>query len=926
MAEIYGSFGRVITGNTLGGSIGSLARQILSDKISRIFNAYRDEVQYEGSLLDAASAIAKLTELLGMVDPNSDAAKDINEYVDAIRQEDRSRRAKKAINTLDLAGAENKDYVTLIKTLKEIAADPTITESEKEAYKAAIANQTRSYINNIMKQFNEGGSITVGGKVVDFGITANHSELTNIISGLMTDNPEMRTEIGKAFDQARAMVMIKAADFEFANNKDISNKGRADAYAKLQKATQDAYDMLSKSEFDLANSGMALDLLQSVTKYSEYIKDYKEAAASEYAAKYVKDGMAKATSYFDAVDKFASNLLGAATDATTGGAKLSDLVANGDIDAIYDYLDVIAGNNGGSTSFTLGGKTYSISRDAFFQEVKATGKIYSSLDDFSSGNKNVHVDDQKVFDGLANRYNLLVQGKEIFSIEDRYDAARETLKTAVRKSNGDIFAIRDAYVKFGQSLSGMASQYGPDSIVYDNLMLESQMYISGDVPEDNKLFTYGVVSGNFDMGTKEFEAYAAAPFIAHDMASNTSRYDLETFVSFSGERVTMATNFAGEAITTEFPGISFSRPAWSVDGIKTKGTTGSAEVHQIIGVQDATGRETGWLAWVNGKFVGGTRTGTGTNTSYTFYNSKAITTALAALGINSPEDIRMTFGAGGMVIRGLGINTRLGSPEIANLNGTQLRDGGWETFAGARGSGAGIVPTEEEYAADIAAKVKAGEIKMLPPAPSYAQQSTADRVMVKDSSGNWVRASAILDESMVQKLVDNLNTITPPGSNGPLGANGGTSGTGMGVGGGRGGSGMTIGRGLPEYLAGRGYDAAAKAEAEYMARRNTGTSVTKKPDLTAGVGSKANIDLGYGESVGAVKPPSTGITTPQPPLTGGTNPALTKPLLSSSPTKLTSQALVDFRAGERASLTSTTKTASTAVGGFFRNSPFRIAL
>jgi hypothetical protein len=923
MAEIYGSFGRVITGNTLGGSIGSLARQILADKISRVFNAYRDEVQYEGSLLDAASAISRLTEMLAMVDPNSDAAKDIKEYVDAIRQEDRSRRAKKAVNTLDLAGAENKDYPTLIKTLKEILADPTITETEKEAYKAAIANQTRYYINNIMKQFNEGGSITVGGKSIDFGLTANHDQLTSIISGLMTDNPEMRTEIGKAFDQSKAMVMLKAADFDFANNKDISNKGRADAYAKLQKATQEAYNMLSKSEFDLANSGMALDLLQSVTKYSEYIKDYKEAAASEYAAKYVQDGITKATSYFDAVDKFASNILGAATDATTGGAKLSDLVANGDIDAIYDYLDLIAGNNGGSTNFTLDGKTYSISRDTFFQEVKTTGKIYTSLDDFSSGNKNVHADDQKVFDGLANRYNLLVQGKEIFSIEDRYDAARETLKTAVRKSNGDIFAIRDAYVKFGQSLSGMASQYGPDSIVYDNLMLESQMYINGDVPEDSKLFSYGVVSGNFDMGTAEFEAYAAAPFIAHDMANNSSRYDLETFVSFDGNRITMATNFAGDALKTEF-GDTFSRPSWSADGIKTKGTTGSAEVHQIISLQDAKGVETGWIAWVNGKFVGGTRSGTGTNTSYTIRDSATLTRALAALGIDSPEDMRMTFTPGGMVVRGLGINSTAGVVQISGVSGMQLRDGGWEAFGDTgRAEGSGLSMTDKEYAADIAAKVKAGEIKMLPPAPSYAQQSTADRVMVKDSAGNWVRASAILDQSMVQRLLDNLNTIQAPGTEGPLGGNGG-GGVGMGVGGGRGGSGMTIGRGLPEYLANRGYDE-KKAEEEYMARRNTGTSVTKKPDLTAGVGARANIDLGYGETPGITKPPSTGITTP-PPLTGGTSPGLTPPLLSSSPTKLTSQALVDFRAGERAPLTTTSKTASTAVGGFFRNSPFRISL
>jgi hypothetical protein len=102
-----------------------------------------------------------------------------------------------------------------------------------------------------------------------------------------------------------------------------------------------------------------------------------------------------------------------------------------------------------------------------------------------------------------------------------------------------------------------------------------------------------------------------------------------------------------------------------------------------------------------------------------------------------------------------------------------------------------------------------------------------------------------------------------------------------------------------------------------------GISPLSKPPVNV------NRDLGYGE-VTPIAPPKpvggTVGTTPVTPISPvapivGTGPIKTtttvKPVAS-----LTSQALVDFRAGERASATSS----STAVGGFFRNAPFRIRL
>jgi hypothetical protein len=912
MAEIYGSFGRVITGNTLGSSVASLARQILSDKISRIFNAYRDEVQYEGSLLDASAAISKLTEMLGLVQTGSEAEKDIKEYIDAIRQEDRKRRANKAINKVDLAGAENKDYPELIKAIKGILADPTITETEKEAYKAALANQTRNYINNVMRQFNDGGSVTVDGKTVDFGMSANHSQLTSIIGGLMTDNPDMRMEIGKAFDQSRAMVMLKAAEFAFAENKDISNNGRAAAYEKLKKSTQEAYDLLAKSEFDLANSGVALDLLKDITKYSENIQDYKDAAASEYARDYVNKGNAKATSYFDAVDKFATQVLGNAKDAITGGTSLANLVLSGDIDAVYRYLDAVAANNKGNTGFTIDGKSYSISRDAFFDGIRTTRKIFNALDDFSSGNKNVHPDDQTYFSEAAGRYNVFIQGKEIFTIEDKYDAARDTMIKNIRSSGGDIYKIREAYIKFGQVLSGLASTYGPNSLVYDELMTESRLYVSGDVGKGDQL-TYGVVSGNFDLGTEKYEDYLAEPLSAHDIAANTRRDLLETFVDFDGDKITIPRNLGPDSVLS-YEGVKFARPSWAADGIKVKGLTGPNEVHQIIPIQDSLGKEKGWISFVNGKFIGGTRS----NGKYTFYNSSDITRNLASLGITSPSDMELLFTDSGMVSN---VNIAiLGSKRELTLDQMEVRNGTWEDrVTGVQGENAGITPNKDEFDTYIKDLIDKKQIKLLPPAPSYAQQKTEDRILIKDDQGNWVAATALLDDSVVEQIMDRLPMITtPPGTDGDFGGTTRIPGLG-GFGMGKGGTGTKPAL-TPE-----------QQEAEYMRRGQMPSGGTRSTTLPTPPRVDPNRDLGYGEQVPITPPggPSTGTSpvTGTTPVTGPSPITRTGPIKTTTAIKpiasLTSQAMVDFRAGERQSLTSTK---STAVGGFFRNSPFKIAL
>jgi hypothetical protein len=167
--------------------------------------------------------------------------------------------------------------------------------------------------------------------------------------------------------------------------------------------------------------------------------------------------------------------------------------------------------------------------------------------------------------------------------------------------------------------------------------------------------------------------------------------------------------------------------------------------------------------------------------------------------------------------------------------------------------------------------------------------------------------------------MDRLPMITtPPGTDGDFGGTTRIPGLG-GFGMGKGGTGTKPAL-TPE-----------QQEAEYMRRGQMPSGGTRSTTLPTPPRVDPNRDLGYGEQVPITPPggPSTGTSpvTGTTPVTGPSPITRTGPIKTTTAIKpiasLTSQAMVDFRAGERQSLTSTK---STAVGGFFRNSPFKIAL
>lgn len=922
MAEIYGSFGRVITGNTLGGSIGSLARQILQDKITRIFNAYRDEVAFEGAVLDAASAISRLQALLAMVDPNSPAAQDINEYIDAIRQEDRSRRVNKAINTLATQDFATRDYGALIKTLQGIQSDPTITESEREALKAQIATQVRNLIDNAMNQYANGGSVTLDGKKIDLTLGGGGAQLLSTIQGLMTQFPDMQSEIGQKYDIAQSQVIVKEAEFAYTSLDTTKDSVKMKATEDLLTAYQKAYEVLKNSKYDLSQSQEALQMQKNIQDTKENLDVLQKNAAIKYAQSYLDKGTTKAAAYFDAIDTYAKGALGTArttymgTDGTLFGA-----VMGADINTIYQYLDAIAAENGGKTTLTIDGKTYDISHDGFKNAVVNSSGIMNDLFKFANNNDSVSKQWQTDLKGMNESISALIKNKEIFSIEDKYDSLRGDLERAVIASGGDVFKIQAAYVEYGKQMNKLAATYN-NSMFADNLRAEAYYAINGMEDKTNKAKFYSEFSGN--IWGDAFDASKLAVAAAHQAAINTSKSRLETYIGLDGSKITGING--QDSVMTEFGRVDM--PKWVDAGIRLKNPLGGNDVvYQTLSLKNDVGRDMGFVAVVNGKFVGAKLL---YSKKYQFFKAEELNKYFGDRGItidNFLDKITISGGSGWLAISGLTDGSIGTSGDDYSLS--DLRSGNVNIPTGSEsGVSTSLTPEEKKTAIDQVLSNYKIESDFVFERQAPGADPLKGFYIVID--GEKYLAENILGRDTAYEAYMRKVTYVAPGA--------GEDATKSGVPGLGGGPGNTFARGIPQGtqspLAGGAATAGMNPdEIAYMQRlnvsRETSTAASRKP--TAAQTVQSLVDFRAGERAAGVSPAAK-TATPLAPAVG--TPLATKPLVSTGvpfkPAALTPKSVAGDSLAERLAQMrrqqAAASSAQTSIGGFFRNSPFKIGL
>lgn len=689
MAEIYGSFGRIITGNTLGGSIGALARQILSDKIRRIFQAYRDETTFEGALVSADVAIQKLTDLLGTVGANSDAAKDIKEYIDLIRQEARTRKVNDAVTALASADLSTKDYGVLIKTMREVLADPTITATEKETLTSAIATQTRNYVNLLLEQFSSGKSVTVDGKVINFDIAGNSDQLVGLIESVIADNPTMKQEFGSSMDIARAFTIVKKAQFDAANISDATDAGKLKSERLMLKAYESAKALLDGSQYDVLQSDEYLKIVEYLDTTKSNIATYEKNITAKANAEKAQKGYDRIGSVLNQIDEFGSKTLKGGESAYLGGYNtMLDLMRSQKItiNDIDTYLDAIARNNGGERSF-IGENGEKISFDmlSMAEYFKDAYNTANSMYKFAMGQEGYR-EWANTYKDIASGIGIFVQNSDYFTVEDKYDAARKKLQTDIESSNGDIFAMRQAYVRFGDTLSGIANSLGQDSSIYDNLVAEAQFFRTGTYDEDRVDF-YGENSGNFpyDPTDATWSNYVGKPAEVFEWTNDVDKSMLTTYRDAFGKETTPV---PGTDIWKDEFGNTYKAPDWGMDGIASKDARGRSIVNQVIDARDRTGKVVGFVSFVNGKAVMGRYIDGGDKLG--FFTQDMINRTFAG-GLTESQFQALLSGSAS----GLFFNVDDNAKNLFNqgwnftLTRFEARNGGYEVSGNAQGAGLG---------------------------------------------------------------------------------------------------------------------------------------------------------------------------------------------------------------------------------------------
>jgi hypothetical protein len=761
MAEIYGSFGRIITGNTLGGSIGALARQILSDKIRRIFQAYRDETTFEGALVSADVAIQKLTDLLGTVGATSDAAKDIKEYIDLIRQEARTRKVNDAVTALASADLSTKDYGVLIKTMREVLADPTITATEKETLTSAIATQTRNYVNLLLEQFSSGKSVTVDGKVINFDIAGNSDQLVGLIESVIADNPTMKQEFGSSMDIARAFTIVKKAQFDAANISDATDAGKLKSERLMLKAYESAKSLLDGSQYDVLQSDEYLKIVEYLDTTKSNIATYEKNITAKANAEKAQKGYDRIGSVLNQIDEFGSKTLKGGESAYLGGYNtMLDLMRSQKItiNDIDTYLDAIARNNGGERSF-IGENGEKISFDmlSMAEYFKDAYNTANSMYKFAMGQEGYR-EWANTYKGIADGIGIFVQNSDYFTVEDKYDAARKKLQTDIEASNGDIFAMRQAYVRFGETLSGIAFTLGEDSSIYDNLKAESNFFKTGTYDEDRPDF-YGENSGNFPYDPQDdlWSNYVGKPAEVFEWTNDVDKSMLTTYRDAFGKETTPV---PGTDIWKDEFGNTYKAPDWGLNGIASTDVRGRSVVNQVIDARDRTGKIIGFVSFVNGKAVMGRYLDDGAKLG--FLSQSSINTAFGG-GLTESQFQAMLSGSAG----GLFFSVTDNYKELFNqsleftITRFEARNGGYEVNSNAENAGVGS--NEETLDDQVREWFKNKE---------YTFRQVPKRGIVltaTDSEGNVIDIKEVMGEEFFNRAVtliknNNLETPDPTGS------------------------------------------------------------------------------------------------------------------------------------------------------------------
>jgi len=500
---ISGQFGRVITGgSSLASSIASIAQEFATLRINRIYEAFMNGSEFEGSTMDAQRAISLLNGMMSEYGNNAKIADSIQSMLSNVRQSNRTRTLNKLDADLIAAGPLG-DYSNKVKVIEEMLLDPTITPDERTTLQNELTSAIDDVVANALNQFKNKGKIVVNGSTIDFAIETNKDALLGLYDDFIEQHPEMAERLGGMRDIAVSQISVRAASELWLKVKRTDDKTKLEGYNGQLEILKAAYADLQNSPYGLAGSPEALDILESIREIQGYKETAKDNMARDAADKRLADAEKTIYGEFDALEKAMRK--NSMIDGLLGSGNLSAMMAGGQnsINRALEIVDKFAYINGGTT-IEVGGRKIDFSRAGIYDMSADARSAAKTLNAWASGNEFVPQNWQTAIKGWATSTGDMVRNNPEVKLEDAYDVAFSSMKSALEDASISASQRQKIMQDFGNTLISLSERFTGkvDAGVLKGLSTEADMYRFGKMPGEND-WTFGEYSGNypaFDQG------------------------------------------------------------------------------------------------------------------------------------------------------------------------------------------------------------------------------------------------------------------------------------------------------------------------------------------------------------------------------------------------------------------------------------------
>lgn len=492
---ITGQFGKSVTGaGSLASAISGIASEYANLRITRIYNAFINDEVFEGRQANFAVALELLNKMLKRASKGGKMEAEIQDTIRNLRTSNRNRTLNNINTQLDAQGGTG-DYANKVRVLKEMLLDQNIDPDERNQLQGLLNDAVADLLKNTQSQFLDGKKVTINGVEYDFAGKANEGVFLGLFTDMQAQFPEMADKIGTAQDLAKAAVLIRGADFDYAKSNTTTDSSNLAATKIKLAAYQKAYELLVASKYGLGTGADALSLLETIGTLKGNVTTLGGNVANKAGQDRFGAGRSEVYGAMDAIET-AMRTQSPEINAWLGDASLSDMISSDANNTLELFDKFIAANGFDDSITTADGTKYDIDRESLYELIIDTKDDAKSFYDWAKNSSALSKSQKDQAKSIYTASLGMVGNIPTLKAEDRYDNARETLIDDLEGAGGNMRLRSDAIKRYAATLQGIARGVADlNSPAVNALNEEATFFLTGKPPKDG--ITYATLSGNY---------------------------------------------------------------------------------------------------------------------------------------------------------------------------------------------------------------------------------------------------------------------------------------------------------------------------------------------------------------------------------------------------------------------------------------------